>query len=77
MKIDKAIEPLVDLCGLKENDLREDLMSFLPTPGYASCYWGGYLKMKSIKMDFWSIEGGKKLGEMGMDIFITPFNSPS
>ena len=75
--LDKAIDILVDLSGLDENDLREDLLSFLSTPGYASCYWGGYLRMKSLKVDFWSAVGGRKLGEMGMDIFITPFNSPS
>lgn len=43
-----VIADLVGSFELDRKETKEDLLSFLPTPGYASCYIGGYEILKEI-----------------------------
>jgi len=64
--IESTIKDLSERSGTPFIELHEDLTSYLVTPGYASCYTGGY-KLLQGKIDLMIEADRKKLGEFGFN----------
>lgn len=65
----KAIKELSETFQFDSDSLEEDLLSFLITPGYASCYIGGYKILKKLG-DYEDPGFRKSLGEQGFDFIM-------
>jgi hypothetical protein len=62
---DLVVRDFATKTGIDVENLREDLFSFLVTPGYASCYYLGYLTLRG-KINLKDPEHRKMLGEFGL-----------
>jgi len=62
----ESIGDLAQVSSRNPSDLKEDLYSFLYTPGYASCYIGGY-KLLLGKTDLTNENERRKLGAFGFN----------
>ena len=61
-----AVKNLAALFSLSPEELRSDLFSFLPLPGYASSYIGSYLILKKLGR-FGDPDFRKEIGSFGLD----------
>lgn len=64
---EEALSSVAQHTGEAPDDLREDLFSFLPTPGYGATYCAGYFTLKAAGATFDSA-WQKRIAEAGFDL---------
>jgi hypothetical protein len=66
MTVEEAIKHVANNFAVKFDDLKDDLSAYIITPGYGSCYVGGYKQLSEYGRVS-NAEFARRIGELGFD----------